>query len=376
MTVSAGDEYPLHQTADWVRHAVSSDRNFYDRNYFNMHGSDGAVMAIFGMGQYPNLGVHDAFLTISHDNNDGVAEHRVIRASRPLTDRLDTTVGPLRIEIIEPLQKLRLVCDANEHGIELDAEWNGLVPAHEEPGQFIRRSGRVLFDTQRFAQMGSWTGTLTIDGRSYDLTPDRWGGSRDRSWGVRPIGEPEPKGIFENVHSMGGMWNYMPIMFEDHAILYMCNEEPDGRRPLEEAVRIWSDPDRAPEQLGRPEHAHDIVGGSRMLSGSTISFPHAGIEMRCEPLRANFVAVGTGYGMDNDWRHGMYQGPDLVVEGLTFDSAEMQGLGQYGVVDHVGRFTYADDTGDHTGHGLYEHGFFGPFPPYGLHDRADLAPVD
>ena len=374
MTVSAGDEYPLHQTADWVRHVASSDRNFYDRNYFNLHGSSDELMAIIGMGQYPNLGVHDAFITVSHTNAEGADEHRVVRASRPLTDRLDLQVGPLRIEIIEPLKRLRLVCEPNDHGIELDAEWNGLIPAHEEPGQFIRRSGRVLFDTQRFAQMGSWTGVLRVDDKEYHLTPDRWGGSRDRSWGVRPVGEKAPPGIFEGIRSMGGMWNYMPVMFDDHAILYMCNEEVGGNRPLVEAVRIWSDPKREVDDLGRPEHEHQIVSGSRMLSGSVIHFPHAGMDMTCEPLRANFVAVGTGYGLDPDWGHGQYKGPDLVVEGLTYDSAEMQNLGQYGVVDHVCRFTYSDDRGTHEGYGLYEHGFFGAFPPYGLHDRADLAP--
>ena len=37
-----------------------------------------------------------------------------------------------------------------------------------------------------------------------------------------------------------------------------------------------------------------------------------------EPLLPVFLAVGTGYGTENDWRHGMYQGP-LKVESLTWD---------------------------------------------------------
>ena len=43
---------------------ATSDRNFYDRYYFNAFDTGGAFMAIFGLGQYPNLGVTDAFVTV------------------------------------------------------------------------------------------------------------------------------------------------------------------------------------------------------------------------------------------------------------------------------------------------------------------------
>ena len=33
------DDFPVHQVAEPMRHAATSDRNFYDRYYFNLHGS-------------------------------------------------------------------------------------------------------------------------------------------------------------------------------------------------------------------------------------------------------------------------------------------------------------------------------------------------
>ena len=75
--------------------------------------------------------------------------------------------------------------------------------------------------------------------------------------------------------------------------------------------------------------------------------------------------------MDEDWRHGMYQGPDLVVQGLTHKVDEIRGLAQYLITDTVGRFTYDDNVG----YGLYEHGIFGPFEPLGLPDGAAVAPA-
>ncbi len=368
--ISAGDDFPIHQASEFVRHAATSDRNFYDRYYFNLHASSADYFAIFGLGQYPNLGVTDAFLAVTRNGRQ-----RIMRASRPLGDRMDISVGPLRIEVIEPLHKLRVVVEPNEAEVAMDVTWTGSHPPFEEPRQYLRVKGAVVFDTQRFAQLGRWEGTLSVAGETLAVTPDVCGGSRDRSWGVRPVGEKQPDGIREGLSVMAGMWNYFPIDFGDHSIVYMCHEEPSGNRPLQEAVRIWADPQRELEWLGEPQWEHDMEPGTRLLRSSRITLPDAPegpITIEGRPLLTNYVSLGTGYGMDADWRHGMYQGDSEVVQALDWDVEEIEGLAQYGVVDSVGEFAY----GDNTGHGLYEHGFFGPFPKMGLFDRGDLHPSD
>jgi hypothetical protein len=355
MTVTSWDDYPVHQSANWIAHVATSDRNFYDRYYFNVLDTSGRFMVVMGLGQYPNLGTTDAFATVRVGD-----EQHVVRASRPLTDRSDISVGPLRIEIIEPLKRLRFVVEPTEHSVAMDLTWEGFGPAIPEPNQFIRNGARVTFDTQRLAQMGSWSGTLSVGGTDFTVEPETTWGSRDRSWGVRPIGEREPEGIYRDTFKPGGMWSYFPMRFEDHCIYYICSEGADGTRSLEQAERVWLD--GRVEQLGRTEHAHEFEPGIRLLSGSTISFPDAGIEIRCTPLLANFLAVGTGYGLEPDWRHGMYQGPDLVVQGIRYDVPEIRQLGAYAVVDHAARFEYDG----HVGYGLYEHAFSGAMPKYGL----------
>ena len=366
MTVSSWDDYPVHQSSEFVAHPATSDRNFYDRYYFNLHGSSDELFAVFGLGQYPNLGVTDAFVDVRY----GERQH-IVRASTELLDRASTRVGPIRVEVLEPLRSLRVVVEPTEHSVAMDVTWEGAMPAHQEPRQYLRNRGRVVFDTQRFAQTGRWIGSISVDGVDHSVTPDRWSGTRDRSWGVRPVGEREPDGIQGGQTPMAGMWNYFPMLFGDHSIIYMCHERDDGERLLEEATRIWHD-GRPAERLGRPEWAHRMASGTRLLEGSTIVFPDAPdqpIELSCEPLLANWVSVGTGYGIDADWRHGMYQGVD-VVQGLVLEVDDIRGLGQYGIVDHVARFSY----GDQVGYGLYEHGFFGPFTRMGLTDSTSLAP--
>ena len=360
--LSKMDDYPLHQIADVIRHVGTSDRNFYDRYYFNLHGSSDELFLVIGLGQYPNLATQDAFACVARRG-----QHHVVRASRVLGDRMDTSVGPFRVEVIEGLRTVRVVLEPSEHSLAFDLTWEGAIPAFEEPRQYVRKYGRVLFDTMRFAQTGYWTGTLAVGEETFGITPDRWWGTRDRSWGVRPVGEHEPPGIRQNEGQMTGMWNYSPMQFADSAILYILNETPDGGRPLEEAVRIWTDPARAPEWLGRPEYEHVLTPGTRMVERSVLRFPAApggALSVEATPLVTCFIAIGTGYGMEPDWRHGMYQG-ELVVQGSVKPIDEIAGFGQYGVVDHVARFTASDGR---TGYGLHEHGFWGPFPKYGMHD--------
>ncbi len=362
-SLSSWDDYPVHQVAETVRHAATSDRNFYDRYYFNCHANDGSAFLVMGLGQYPNLAVQDAFACVVVGD-----EHRVVRASRELGDRMDTSVGPLRVEVLEPLVSLRVVCEPNdESDISFDLTWRGAMPAFEEPRQYVRRHGRVLFDTMRLAQTGRWSGTLRCGDHTFEVAPDRWWGTRDRSWGVRPVGEEEPPGIRAG-GQMTGFWNYVPVQFDDHSLLYMLNELDDGSRVLEEAVRVWADPGRDPEWLGRPEHDAVLTPGTRYIERSTLRFPDApggAFEVSVEPLLDCWLMHGTGYGLDPDWRHGMWQGP-LVVEGRSMDYGAQRGE-LFGLVDQVARVTQSGGVADGAvGHGLHEFFFIDGFARYGL----------
>ncbi len=108
-----------------------------------------------------------------------------------------------------------------------------------------------------------------------------------------------------------------------------------------------------------------------MMRGSVIRFPDAPsgpLEIDCEPMCHAFIAIGTGYMPDPEWRHGMYQGP-LVVQGREWPTAEIAPIGQLALVDHACRFRYEG----RVGYGLYEHAFIGPFEKFGMKDRADGA---
>ena len=104
----------------------------------------------------------DAFIDVRR----GGSQH-VVRASAPLTDRGDLSVGPFRVEVLEPLRRLRVVVEPTEHSVAMDVTWEGHIPAMAEPRQYMRSKGKVVFDTQRLAQTGRWSGALSVGGTDH-----------------------------------------------------------------------------------------------------------------------------------------------------------------------------------------------------------------
>ncbi len=367
MSLSPLDDYPVHQIAEPMRRVGTSDRNFYDRYYFNAHPCSDELFLITGMGVYPNLGVADAFVCVLHEN-----KHRVVRASRELgADRMNTSVGPFHIDVIEGLKKLRVALEPNEWDVAFDLMWEGFEPAHEEPKHVMRSFERLTFDGCRLAQTGGWTGTLSLPGgKTFDVTPDHWWGSRDRSWGVRPVGEPEPPGIGVTAPLSTFYWNYAPVHFPDFALFYITQETRDGTRVLEEALRVWND--GRTEHLAPPEHDLEFIPGTRMVRRARITMGDLKVDV--EPLLQCHLGIGTGYGFDQDWRHGMYQGP-LKVEGLTLDLDNPEDAARMmGIVDSVARFELLEGGSRQVGYGLWEYFIIGPHDRYGFKDVLDAHP--
>ncbi|PRC56053.1 hypothetical protein C6A85_40580, partial [Mycobacterium sp. ITM-2017-0098] len=83
----------------------------------------------------------------------------------------------------------------------------------EKPHEMLTER-RVTLQACRFAQVGTWEGWIDVDGER--LTVDRTSSvaSRDRSWGIRPIGEPEPAGRPDSAFQ-GMWWLYLPLAFDD-----------------------------------------------------------------------------------------------------------------------------------------------------------------
>lgn len=58
------DDYPIHQTPEPIAHVATTDRNAYDRSWFNGFSIDGEWYFGIAMGLYPHRGVLDCALSV------------------------------------------------------------------------------------------------------------------------------------------------------------------------------------------------------------------------------------------------------------------------------------------------------------------------
>ena len=376
MPLSPMDEFLAHQTCETFDHVFTSDRNFYDRYYFNMHPSSDELFLITGMGQYPNLGTTDAFVSVSHGDTI-----YVVRASRELgADRLNSRVGPFGFEVIEGLKQVRVFCESNEWDLAFDLRFEGTVPALEEPKTFQRMPhGRVHMDTSRFSQVGGWTGQLEVGGRSYEVTPDLWRGVRDRSWGIRGVGEPEPPGIRVKAAAsgFGGFFHaWAPVQVEDGSLYKLfAEEDQDGNRHVEESAHVQHFAGGGEiRPMGSPSFHFEYQSGTRELESARIEVEDPEgkmVTIQCTPLRTLYLAAGSGYIPQPDWAHGMYQG-ELKVEGKTYDVSSPDARAALGpLYETLCRFELS--TGE-IGYGLLENLVVGTYHPHGFHEPGAKAP--
>ena len=367
MALTKGDDFPIHQTSEPIAYS-GTDRNFYDRYFFNGYGMEGELFFAAAFGVYPHLNIADAAFCIVRD---GVQVN--LHASKWLMmERMDIVVGPISIEVVEPLQRLKLVVDSPEHGIKAQIEFTGRAFPIEEP-RFVRRSGpRTFMDYTRLTQNGRYTGWIELDGKRESV--DGFLGTRDRSWGIRGIGArdqqetvpPQPPQFF---------WIWAPTNFESGSFFFHTNDEASGNPWNRRGV--WArDGDNA-KQMGEIDNATiaiDWKKGTRHASKATVSFTDASATRKIiyEP-QYEFFMQGLGYGHPK-WGHGLNHG-ELAVEREDFKLSEVNvQQGHHLHVQAVSKVIYEDNHG-HTevGRGVLEQLVLGAHEPSGFTGLMDFA---
>ncbi|MEU5061136.1 MULTISPECIES: hypothetical protein [unclassified Streptomyces] len=365
------DEYPVHQVPLSMKHVATGDRNAYDRCIFHLVDPTGEFLLILGLGVYPNLGVIDAYATL----RVGDTLHAV-RASDALRDdtRMELAVGPLRIQVERPLKDFILTCEADPDdpdGLSYEINWAAAFPALWEPHHTQRRGGRLTLEGRRFVQAGRCDGRLRIGGREVSL--DGWTGTRDRSWGVRPVPGEEGGRLAEENRTEGFHWIWSPVRFDDRFLMMIVQEDADGYRTLNDATLVR---DGHPDlQLGWPQADITYRTGTRHPESAVVHLmdplSRKPLELGVEILASSPLAVGAGYPPADDWQHGTWRGRDWT-DRRSYDLSDPAAhpLAAYGVTDHAARFTLDGQVG----HGIFEHGSFGRHDPSGFTGYDSVAP--
>lgn len=367
MALSKGDDYPIHQTPEPVAYA-GTDRNFYDRYFFNGYSPQPGDKSFFAaaFGVYPHLNIADAAFVVVRNGVE-----TALHASRCLNmERMDISAGPIRIEVIEPLHRLRLIVDAPDRGIAADIVFIGRNTPIEEP-RFIRRIGpRTLMDYTRLTQNGRYQGWIELDGVREAV--DGFVGTRDRSWGVRPVGLRDPQPLAPAVAPQF-FWLWAPTNFESASLFFHSNDDAAGLPWNRRAV--WAADGHPPREF---EHALAQVSwksGTRHAASATVTLGEdsQALEATFTPVY-NFFMLGLGYGHPK-WGHGLNHG-ELAVEREDIVLSDVDVRQQHHLhIQALCEVSCRDADGRvHRGRGVLEQLALGPHAPSGFRSTLDMAP--
>jgi hypothetical protein len=233
-------------------------------------------------------------------------------------------------------------------------------------------------DATRFAQMGTWTGRIRYAGREINVDPARVFATKDRSWGLRPVGEPELGGApATKLPQIWFLW--APLQWDDHCTHFGVFEDETGFKWHQDAVVIpaYASPDQIPgvtdpntRTFGGCEYNVSYEPGTRRARSAEISLiskTGERLDIELEPLIC-FRMKGIGY-THPEWGHGHWKG-ELAIDAEAWKCDLLDPLALENV--HVQQVVRARCDG-REGVGVLEQIALGPHAPSGFKEFLDGA---
>jgi hypothetical protein len=226
-----------------------------------------------------------------------------------------------------------------------------------------------MMDSTRLTQWGGWSGTIDNAGTRIDVELTNTFGTKDRSWGVRPVGVPTPIAPQSTVPQIFFLW--APLQFEDCCTHFMVFERGDGTPLVKSGAIIPVLTDDAAPTWGTDDYEH-LAGGEHHITWEkglrrsreaelTLRRSNGAAEnILLEPLMT-FRMRGLGY-MHPERGHGHWQG-ELSVHGEDLSTEELDTVEPWSI--HVQQVMRAS-WGTRNGMGVLEQLAVGPHTPSGL----------
>jgi hypothetical protein len=372
--INAFDDFPFHQAIAPIDVPEQVHPRFNDGYWFGFYRE--GVYAFCGLRLFPNTNVIDGYAGVVYE---GVQRNvRFSRALRPRTNEL--AVGPFRLQVLDPLQRQRLVLGPNPSGVEWDVEIEARA-LWPESAHVQYRHGVILNHVLRYTGITRANGWIAVDGERMEV--DRWYGARDHSWGIRASMGPRWPfgGAEEGVRDPRAMRLWMPYECGPERGFFHMHEDADGN-VLDFEGEIRSDDGRV-VKLVEARHALEYEAGSRRVSGGAYTLVDTqGVErdyrfkIVCEPGHPQ------GYGYTRGWSDGgspgIWRGPE-VIESNRFDVTDPNSGGggehlpdrqKLGGTEFAASLEGPDGT---TGMVHVEHMIYGTYRPYGFEGPPQWA---
>jgi hypothetical protein len=309
------DEYPYHQITNTFAAVAGSDPQWNDGHYVCFCDDAGQVCLTSNVRLYQNNDVLDGFVCLRHDGRQ--YNIRLSRRLRPDMDHLG--VGPLRIELVEPMRTLRLVLEDNDIGIALDVLCHTTTVPYMDPVEITRVDGRLLSERATYEITGQCEGWASVGGERFDLTTSSSSFFRNHSWGYQagrggprlygaPLGTPR---------RVPGIRQWVLFNMPDHGGFYF--QDPKRRAASGQGMILLAD--RAIPIRSVEHELRFYEGGRRLKAGAVTLVDEEGTSRSYEVEDMGWVyCQGGGYfgGFNDGLGQGVYRG-DFHAEGEVWD---------------------------------------------------------
>jgi hypothetical protein len=363
------DDQPFHQSPLPFNIAATSDPHFNDGYFFAFYAPGWYV--ITGLRLHPNTNTMDGFASVVHD---GVQRNvRLSRVLRPDFDSLE--IGPLALDIVEPMHVHRLRLGPTPEGLSFDVTMRVQAPPFVETDYRHYKYGKLINDLVRYTQVCQANGSIILDGE--EVAVDGWHAMRDHSWGIRssmgprtpvrgvPLADEEP--------DTRALRLWVPFQTDDHCGFFHTHEDGQGRTLDFEGRLHYAD--GTPVELVEVKHnlIHDTKTG-RLLGGS---FELTGEDDVVREYRVDVDSSANvqGLGYYNGWKDGGSAGVYRGVEQIEHDRHSEETDDGRSAADHIPSTKRLQPTeyacrihgpGDVNGMGHLEHTVFRPYSPYAV----------
>jgi hypothetical protein len=332
--LTALDETLLHQSAVTFAQTKISDHRFFDRIWMGGHCAEGTRF-LTGMANYKNMNTSDGYFVVVKD-----AKQYNLRVSRPfLPNPTETRVGPLSLEIVKPLEQLRIRVEPGaDHPFRVDLTFTGTAAPRMEMPHITRVDGRLTQDYLRFDQHGFAEGWFEIDGERTLI--DHWFAARDHSWGVRPnqggydpvTSLPAPGAFRDEItgSAAGLLAIYLFFDLEGWEGYIQYQEDGTGRPFYQDGGIRRKDRDAHEVAISGLRHDLTFAPGTRACTGGVLTVTLANGETIRLDVTALVPAIcykGTGYdsGFEDERGLGLFRGD--LIESDVYDLSHVENVG-------------------------------------------------
>ena len=231
---TALDERFAHQIPEPFPNVLHFHQDWRESLFFIMHKREkpGDVL-ILTLAHFPSRQEMDSLQLGRVGDSPIMARH----LRKVDGDQDDFRVGPITIDVVEPLKKIRLVAaPSDQTPVSFDITFTARTAPYQLRRGTMKAKYEVIWDQSHMFQSGIYNGSYTHNGKTNQI--DNWWGQRDHSWGVRS-------------HARCPLWMWMPIQLEEGMLSVWHWEYPNG-------ARVYTDGCFAPSDGSEPTPVIDF----------------------------------------------------------------------------------------------------------------------